>query len=72
MHEITFWDKLTEEEKKIAIEAVNNFQEQKLRKERIDALKEKVFNNVETLYDLMTYDEWDDFVEDLKNKFLMT
>lgn len=71
MNEINFWNGLNDEEKKIAIEAVTAFQERKQRKERIEALKEEVFNNVGTLYNLMDCCEWDDFTEDLTNNFPM-
>ena len=53
MNEINFWNGLTDEEKKIAMEAVAVFQEAKLRKEKIDALKEEIFNNV-----LHTFHAW--------------
>lgn len=71
MNEINFWNGLTDEEKKIAMEAVANFQADKLKKERINALKDEVFNNIDTLYGLMDRYEWDDFTEDLKNNFPM-
>lgn len=71
MNEINFWNKLTDEEKKIAIEAVNSFQAEKLKRERVNALKNKIFNNIETLYSLMGAGEWDDFTEDLRNNFPM-
>lgn len=69
MNEINFWNGLTDEEKEVAIKAVANFQEEKLRKEKIDALKEEIFNNVGTLYNLTNCDEWDDFTEDLINTY---
>lgn len=69
MNEINFWNGLTDEEKKIAMEAVAVFQEAKLRKEKIDALKEEIFNNVGTLYNLTNRYEWDDFTEDLINTY---
>lgn len=71
MNEMNFWNGLTDEEKKVAIEAVTAFQEEKQRKERIEALKEEVFNNVGTLYNLMDCDEWDDFARDLTHDFPM-
>ena len=42
MNEINFWNGLTDEEKKIAMEAVADFQAEKLKRERIDALKDEV------------------------------
>ena len=72
MNEINFWNGLTDEEKKIAMEAVADFQETKLRKEKIDALKEEIFNNVGTIYSLTTRDEWDAFTEDLINTYPIT
>lgn len=72
MNEINFWNGLTDEEKKIAMEAVADFQAKKLREERIKTLKEAVFNDVETLYNLMGAVEWNDFTEDLINEFPIT
>lgn len=72
MNEINFWNGLTDEEKKIAMEAVADFQETKLRKEKIDALKEEIFNDIGTLYNLMGAVEWNDFTEDLINEFPIT
>ena len=69
MNEINFWNGLTDEEKKIAMEAVADFQAEKLKRERIDALKDEVFNGIETLYNLVDGCDWDDFVEDLRNNF---
>lgn len=69
MNEINFWNGLTDEEKIIAMGAVADFQEKKQRKEKLDALEEEVFNNVGTLYNLMTGDEWDDFTENLINTY---
>lgn len=71
MNEINFWNGLTDEEKKIAMEAVADFQAEKLKRERINALKDEVFNGIETLYNLMGASEWDDFTEDLTNNFPM-
>jgi len=73
MNEINFWNGLTDEEKKIAMEAVADFQAAELKRKRIriNTLKDEVFSNIRTLYSLMDEYEWDDFTEDLKNNLPM-
>ena len=64
-----FWRGLTDEEKKIGINAIADFTEKKLRKEKLDALEDEALNTIGTLYNLMTGDEWDDFTENLINTY---
>lgn len=69
MNEINFWNGLTDEEKKIAMEAVADFQAGKLKREKINTLKDEIFNDLETLYNLMGCCEWNDFAEDLRSNY---
>lgn len=74
MNDPNFWNELTDEEKLIAMEAVANSQAvraEALKREKIETLKDKVYDDLRTLDDLMDVSEFCDFFVDLSDNFCM-
>lgn len=63
-----FWEGLGYEERRIAVQAIAEWKEEKQRKARIEELENKVMDCISELDDL-DRDRLDDFIEEIRDKF---